>query len=103
MEKVDDMVKQLLRELHSRRRHDVVLIVTGDHSSPATYGDHTCEPVPILYTDVFNPDVPNDRRAKYIFSDEADKFTETCAGSFGSIGRFPASEFMTTIKNILRG
>lgn len=103
MEKVDDMVTHLLRQLHRYDRRDVVLVVSGDHSSPVAYGDHTCEPVPILFTDVFDPDSVRDEGPKYIYPDVCTQFTETSAGSYGSLGRFQATELMPTIKAILQG
>lgn len=103
MEKADQMITHLLRQLRSYNRRDVVLVVTGDHSSPVTYGDHTCEPVPILFADVFNPDCPRDKEPKHIVPDSCTQFTETSSGSNGSLGRFIASEIMPMIKAILHG
>lgn len=103
MEKADEMVARLLRQLHRKRRNDVVLIVTGDHSSPVSYGDHTCEPVPIIFTDVFDPDgdEADDAHNGYIHADDCKLFTEIYAGTDGSLGRFPASEIMRIIKSLL--
>lgn len=44
IEKIDDAVGHLLEIMPE----DVVLIITADHSTPCTVGDHTGDPVPIL-------------------------------------------------------
>ena len=44
MEKIDDAVGHLLEIIPE----DVVVIITADHSTPCTVGDHTGDPVPIL-------------------------------------------------------
>jgi len=48
IEAADLMVGQLVRHLQPHGRCG--LIVTGDHSTPVLYGDHSCEPVPFLAT-----------------------------------------------------
>ncbi len=45
IEKIDRMVDQILRATAG----DLVIAVTGDHSTPVTVGDHTGEPCPILF------------------------------------------------------
>lgn len=58
-----------------------VLIVTGDHSTPALLKGHSWHPVPIvLYS-------------KWCRPDKAQKFGETVCAS-GGLGRFPAVEVM---------
>jgi hypothetical protein len=51
LEAVDRMVGQLARRLWEAEREGVArytLMVTGDHSTPVDYGDHSYEPVPLL-------------------------------------------------------
>jgi len=101
LEKVDDMVRQILQLLCEQRRYDVVLIVTGDHTTPTVFGDHTCEPVPIVFADVFNPAAVNNmERPRYVASDDCNSFDEISAGSAGSLGRFPGIELMRLIKGL---
>jgi len=58
-----------------------VLIVTGDHSTPAMLKGHSWHPVPlVLYS-------------KWCRADHAREFGETACAS-GSLGRFPAVEVM---------
>jgi 2,3-bisphosphoglycerate-independent phosphoglycerate mutase len=45
IEKIDRMVDQILKATGG----DLVIAVTGDHSTPVTVGDHTGEPCPILF------------------------------------------------------
>ena len=51
LEKVDRAVAKLVEMLSSHSKtnphEDFILCVTGDHTTPVKYGDHTHEPVPI--------------------------------------------------------
>jgi 2,3-bisphosphoglycerate-independent phosphoglycerate mutase len=58
-----------------------VLMIAGDHSTPATMAGHSWHPVPFLL------------HAKNIRTDEVDAFNER-ACLRGSLGTFPASEIM---------
>ncbi|MCL4311786.1 MAG: 2,3-bisphosphoglycerate-independent phosphoglycerate mutase [Candidatus Thermoplasmatota archaeon] len=44
IEKVDSVILPLLKLLP-----DTLVVVTGDHSTPCSFGDHTGDPVPILF------------------------------------------------------
>lgn len=104
LERIDAMTAEVLRLLRKSGRRDVVLVVTGDHTTPAVYGDHTCEPVPIVFCDVFDPDLNIvEQHSTYIHSDNTKKFDEIEAGIAGSLGRFPALEIMTLVKGLLHG
>ncbi|RPJ40826.1 MAG: phosphoglycerate mutase, partial [Candidatus Latescibacterota bacterium] len=60
---------------------DKVVIVTGDHSTPAVMRGHSFHPVPFLINGrLVRPDATRD-------------FTETSAAA-GSLGRFPAREIL---------
>lgn len=93
------MIARLLRVLKKQHRDDVVLCVTGDHTSPADYGDHTCEPVPFLLCDVFDPDDTHSNENLYVEGDDCDEFCAVEMGAKGSLGRFPGRE----IPEIFRG
>jgi len=45
IEKIDRMIDQILRAVDGQ----LILMFSGDHSTPVTYGDHTGEPCPILF------------------------------------------------------
>ena len=55
-EVVDQMVRQLVARLSAAEeaQPDVrfTVVVTGDHSTPAVFGDHSHEPVPFAIADV---------------------------------------------------
>lgn len=46
IEKIDRAVGYLIDKLDWKNTH---LIFSGDHTTPIVYGDHTAEPIPILY------------------------------------------------------
>ena len=52
LEKVDRAVTKLVEVLSNHTKEnpheDFILCVTGDHTTPVKYGDHTFEPVPIV-------------------------------------------------------
>ncbi len=56
-----------------------VLMIAGDHSTPATYGAHSWHPVPFML------------RSKWNRADECDMFGEVALLK-GSLGTFPAKE-----------
>lgn len=75
LEKVDRAIGLLLDDLRSKD-FDTIVCVTGDHTTPVKYGDHSHEPVPIVVGSVKG--VPSDKSLKF---DEI-----TC--SRGRLGRF---------------
>jgi 2,3-bisphosphoglycerate-independent phosphoglycerate mutase len=70
--------------------HPDVLVVTGDHSTPALLRSHSWHPVPLLLY------------SRYCRSDEAEAFSERgCAK--GTLGRLPAKEILPlAMANALR-
>ncbi len=61
-----------------------VLVVAGDHSTPATFAAHSWHPVPFLL------------RSRWGRRDDAAEFTERSC-SRGILGRFPATEIMPSV------
>jgi 2,3-bisphosphoglycerate-independent phosphoglycerate mutase len=59
-----------------------VLVVTGDHSTPAVFGGHSWHPVPVVIS------------AKYCRTDNVKEFSEN-AFVGGGLGRIRATEIMT--------
>ena len=54
-EVADRMIRQLIFRLAERERESADrfnLVVTGDHSTPAVFGDHSHEPVPFAIAQV---------------------------------------------------
>lgn len=59
-----------------------VLVITGDHSTPAVFGGHSWHPVPVVIN------------AKYCRTDSVKEFSEN-AFLAGGLGRIKAAEIMT--------
>lgn len=84
IEKIDLMVSQIL-EAHG---NDLVIMVTGDHSTPVTYGDHTGEPCPVV---IWGPPVRKDL---------VTTFGETAA-SQGGVGRIKGLDVMNILTSYM--
>jgi len=76
IEEVDDALPQLLNV------NPDVLLITGDHSTPATLASHSWHPVPFML------------KAKWCRPDLVTEFSERACIS-GGLGRFPAVDIMT--------
>ena len=85
IEQVDKVVGPTIQQLQPD-----VLVVTGDHSTPALLRSHSWHPVPVLL------------HSRHCRSDEVQHFSEReCAR--GALGRFPATEIMPlAMANALR-
>ncbi len=75
IEEVDNALPNLLN------LNPDVLIITGDHSTPATLAMHSWHPVPFML------------RSKWCFPDRVSEFSERACLQ-GGLGRFPAIEIM---------
>jgi 2,3-bisphosphoglycerate-independent phosphoglycerate mutase len=84
IEKIDRMVDQILRGVDGR----LILLFTGDHSTPVTYGDHTGEPCPIL---IWGPTVRRDL---------VTRFGETAA-SQGGVGRIRGLDIVNILTSYM--
>ncbi|MFB6285346.1 MAG: 2,3-bisphosphoglycerate-independent phosphoglycerate mutase [Candidatus Bipolaricaulia bacterium] len=72
IEKIDDAVGRIVDHLDWNETH---LAFTGDHCTPTVYGDHTAEPVPVLFA------------GRNVIPDTAERFGERVAQR-GGLGRF---------------
>jgi 2,3-bisphosphoglycerate-independent phosphoglycerate mutase len=53
IEKSDDMIGKVIDKVGDK----IVIAVTGDHSTPVSIGEHSCDPVPIVFwSDFIRPD-----------------------------------------------
>ncbi len=77
IEKLDYMVGKLLDGIDNK----AVIAVTGDHSTPVTVGEHTCDPVPVVLW------------GKGLRSDDVDKFSEIDAAK-GALLRFRGKDIL---------
>jgi 2,3-diphosphopglycerate-independent phosphoglycerate mutase len=119
--KIDEMIGLIVGKLveeEAKGETEFSICLTGDHSTPVLYGDHSCEPVPfaiakvqhvwkLLQAKLSADDAEDaDRRVSLITSKSEDsdgvfRFSEIDA-SRGSLGRFPGSEVMPIIKSYLQ-
>jgi len=76
IEEVDEALAGLIR------LEPDVIVVTGDHSTPAAFKGHSWHPVPVLLS------------SKWCRPDRVGEFSEA-ACLFGGLGRFPAMQLMT--------
>ncbi|MEW5299605.1 MAG: hypothetical protein WDW38_004353 [Sanguina aurantia] len=132
LEVVDKMVGQLLQLLWKQEvlqpQQCYSLIVTGDHSTPVQFGDHSHEPVPVAIAHVrhivqavmqdarrkacwagrpWDPQMPAEIFGGYreawpqaVLGDPVRSFDEVSAAR-GSLGRFPGSQIMPLVKHFI--
>lgn len=114
LEQIDRMIAMLVRELALRsisNRKSFSIVITGDHSTPVQYGDHSFEPVPFVISTVHSAaqlleqkQQHNDGTCKTSGKTMADplmdsvrSFSEIAAHQ-GYLGRFPGDEVMPIIR-----
>jgi 2,3-bisphosphoglycerate-independent phosphoglycerate mutase len=76
--------------------------VTGDHSTPVLYGDHSFEPVPFVISIL-----PMEKQCLHptiqtLFDTDCTQNFNEIDASKGVLGRFPGSEVMPLIKRIVQ-
>ncbi|ELR19878.1 2,3bisphosphoglycerate-independent phosphoglycerate mutase-like protein [Acanthamoeba castellanii str. Neff] len=120
--KTDEMLSLIVGKLveeEAKGETEFSVCLTGDHSTPVLYGDHSCEPVPFVIArvrDVWRvlqaklaaspggeTQAEQEALARVSGNDESDgipHFSEVDAAR-GSLGRFPGSEVMPIIKSYL--
>ena len=86
IEKID---KELYRFLPSNFKKDLAIVITGDHSSPCSFKDHSADPVPVI---VCSPDCRVDK---------VTKFGESYAAE-GNLGHLLGKHLMGIALNELR-
>lgn len=86
IERVD---KELYRFLPENYEGDLVIMITGDHSTPCSFKDHSADPVPIL---IYSPDCRRDK---------VEKFGESYAVD-GSLGHILGKHIMGIALNEMR-
>ncbi|RUP49427.1 metalloenzyme superfamily-domain-containing protein [Jimgerdemannia flammicorona] len=102
LERIDTMIGYIATELaEDEKRGEVehTFVLTGDHSTPVLYGDHSCEPVPftVCHLGALSPD---SSATTSWYSDFVTGFSE-CAASHGVLGRFCGSEVMGIVKRYM--
>ncbi|MHA1258345.1 MAG: 2,3-bisphosphoglycerate-independent phosphoglycerate mutase, partial [Candidatus Heimdallarchaeaceae archaeon] len=86
IEKIDEELAQFLPENFGE---DLVVMITGDHSSPCSFKDHSADPVPII---IYSPDCRKD---------DVQKYGESYAAK-GSLGHILGKHIMGIALNEMR-
>ncbi|KAI7893047.1 2,3-bisphosphoglycerate-independent phosphoglycerate mutase-domain-containing protein, partial [Mucor mucedo] len=92
LEKIDAMIGEILTALRKDTTTEYAVVVTGDHTTPTLYGDHSCEPVPFCISSV---------GASHAVVDQVTTFDEI-AVSMGMLGRFCGDQVMTVVKSFMK-
>ncbi|KAI8647161.1 putative 2,3-bisphosphoglycerate-independent phosphoglycerate mutase [Parasitella parasitica] len=92
IEKIDQMIGTVVSSLEKSTGPKYTIIVTGDHTTPALYGDHSCEPVPFVISPINN----NAQR-----KDAVNTFSEIAAAQ-GALGRFSGDQVMPLAKSFMK-
>lgn len=108
-ERADEMVALLLERIHAEygeKDNEVTIVVTGDHTTPVKYGDHTFEPVPFAIARVGaayerlqhrkNGSDPY-KSTTGPLTDEVTRFSEVAVAR-GALGRFSGDQVMKLVK-----
>lgn len=104
IEKADAMIARLIEGIHAQLGQDVTIVVTGDHTTPVKYGDHTFEPVPFAisraksaYDALAQSDTGDKSPQTSTLTDSVTSFSEL-AVTRGALGRFAGDQVMSIIK-----
>ena len=81
IQRVDEMVGEIM----SSFKEELVFAITGDHSTPVTAKEHTCDPVPLLIY------------SRHLRGDGIAHFDEISAGR-GSLSSMRGLDLMTLLK-----
>jgi 2,3-diphosphopglycerate-independent phosphoglycerate mutase len=92
LEKVDAGIGYMWETFTNKYRQRVVFVLTGDHSTPCYYKDHSFEPVPFV--------ICGNYPEAHKIADQVQRFEEISNNGF--LGRFPGIETMNIIKNYIQ-
>lgn len=103
MEKIDGLVRTICEGLVASGRGDVLVAVTGDHTTPLRLKGHSCEPVPFVIAPCAAAGARSYAKscATGWYSDGARIFDEVDLGEKGSFGRFPGLQLMEIVKHFM--
>ncbi|KAI9137354.1 2,3-bisphosphoglycerate-independent phosphoglycerate mutase-domain-containing protein [Paraphysoderma sedebokerense] len=126
LEKIDKMIGNVIKALADKVRNgdktEYTIVLTGDHSTPVVYGDHSYEPVPFVVATLSNilnsdkltndgapTDLDSDNKRRKIGNmrivngkliDSVRKFNEI-ETRLGGLGRFCGGEVMGIVKRYM--
>ena len=88
-------MRLLIDTLAQEKESEYILAVTGDHSTPVRYGDHSHEPVPIAFglASKIKEKLDSDTESNLRFNELI------CGGPQANRGRFNGNQIMTLLKN----
>ncbi|KAF0685826.1 Aste57867_22348 [Aphanomyces stellatus] len=102
LEKADEMIARIIQGLAASIDEEATIVVTGDHTTPVLYGDHTFEPVPFTIANVRaaalvlrGQDDTSSKNGR--LRDDVLGFSELDAAG-GGLGRFSGDQVMEIIK-----
>jgi 2,3-bisphosphoglycerate-independent phosphoglycerate mutase len=99
LEKIDAMVgvmvSRFMQALKSNEIQDILIVITGDHSTPVGLGDHSVEPVPVVFCRISAL-----LSAHPVFNDKVKCFSEIDVVT-GALGRFPGSQMISLIQQLI--
>ena len=97
LRRIDAMLGEIMTNWSAPdgEQEDLLLVLTGDHSTPVTYGDHSHEPVPFMVCSINRAIQASQSRKATAPCDTA--FSEISAAR-GCLGRFPGSECFQVIR-----
>ena len=97
LERIDralgSFVQKIRQSYIDRGDDEYYIAVTGDHTTPVNFGDHTCEPVPFLIAKITNVDSkpPNTKELKF----------DEISACRGGLGRFNGMQVFPIIKQFM--
>ena len=91
IERSDKMIGMMMEEFEKKKQR-VVFVITGDHSTPCFYKDHSFEPVPFIISGNYL-----NLKQYPELSDGTKEFNEVFSG--GSLGRFSGKQVFDIIES----
>lgn len=101
LKQVDKMLETLINNLiEDEKKNDVeyTIMVTGDHTTPLLYKDHSCEPVPFCIAKIKS--LYKNTQNTNLVIDDVCSFNERHAAN-GLLGRFLGLQVMTIAKRYM--
>jgi len=102
---VDSCISQLQQFTYQHPHMHFILVLTGDHSTPVLYGDHSCEPVPILIADIqrignYPLDEQHSEFSQLLALDRRVQRFDEISCSKGVLGRFSADGLIQLLSRV---
>lgn len=101
IQKADEMIARIIEGVQGQPDLEVTIVVTGDHTTPVLYGDHSFEPVPFAIARASNAyaALHNNSVGDSMLVDSVLAFDEISAAR-GVLGRFSGNQVMRIVKSV---